>query len=49
MGTLASPRHVGMFIGHGLVVQAPATGDVVKVVTYESFVSDGLSEIRHIG
>ena len=48
-GTLASPRHVGMFIGHGLVVQAPATGDVVKVVTYESFVSEGLSELRHIG
>lgn len=48
-GTLATPRHVGMFIGQGLVVQAPATGDVVKVVTYESFVSDGLSVLRHIG
>ena len=49
MGTLASPRHVGLFIGRGLVVQAPATGDVVRVVTYESFVSEGLSELRHIG
>jgi peptidoglycan DL-endopeptidase CwlO len=48
-GTLAAPGHVGMFIGHGLVVQAPGTGDVVKVVTYASFVSDGLSELRHIG
>ncbi|MFI9332403.1 C40 family peptidase [Kitasatospora sp. NPDC052868] len=30
-GTAAVPEHVGMFIGGGLVVQAPKTGDVVKV------------------
>ena len=48
-GTLAAPGHVGMFIGHGLVVEAPKTGDVVKVVSYASFVSDGLAQIRHIG
>jgi cell wall-associated NlpC family hydrolase len=48
-GTLADPQHVGMFIGSGLVVEAPQTGDVVKVVTYESFVSAGLSGLRHIG
>jgi hypothetical protein len=38
-----------MFIGQGAVVEAPQTGDVVKVVTYESFVSGGLSGLRHIG
>jgi cell wall-associated NlpC family hydrolase len=48
-GTLADPQHVGMFIGNGLVVEAPQTGDVVKVITYESFVSAGLSGPRHIG
>ena len=48
-GTLASPGHVGMFIGHALIVEAPKTGDVVKVVSYASFVSDGLAQIRHIG
>jgi cell wall-associated NlpC family hydrolase len=47
-GTLANPQHVGMFIGQGVVVEAPQTGDVVKVVTYESFVSGGLSGLRHI-
>jgi peptidoglycan DL-endopeptidase CwlO len=47
-GTLSSPGHVGMFIGDGLVVEAPQTGDVVKVVTYSSFVSDGLAALRHI-
>jgi cell wall-associated NlpC family hydrolase len=47
-GTLASPGHVGMFIGHGLVVEAPHTGDVVKVVTYTSLSSAGVSALRHI-
>ncbi|MFI9274012.1 C40 family peptidase [Kitasatospora sp. NPDC052896] len=32
-GTAQAPNHVGMFIGQGLVVQAPHTGDVVKIST----------------
>ncbi|MEV4555757.1 C40 family peptidase [Kitasatospora sp. NPDC049285] len=32
-GTAEHPEHVGMFIGSGLVVQAPHTGDVVKIST----------------
>jgi cell wall-associated NlpC family hydrolase len=47
-GTLASPGHVAMFIGKGLVVEAPHTGDVVKVVTYTSLTSGGVSALRHI-
>jgi cell wall-associated NlpC family hydrolase len=47
-GTLASPGHVAMFIGRGLVVEAPHTGDVVKVVTYTSLTSAGVSALRHI-
>jgi cell wall-associated NlpC family hydrolase len=47
-GTLASPGHVAMFIGRGLVVEAPHTGDVVRVVTYASLTSGGLSALRHI-
>jgi len=47
-GTLASPGHVGMFIGRGLVVVAPHTGDVVKVVTYASLTSGGVSALRWI-
>lgn len=48
-GTLASPGHVGMYLGEGLVVHAPKTGDVVKVVTYASFTARGVSALRHIG
>ncbi|MEU9041425.1 MULTISPECIES: C40 family peptidase [unclassified Kitasatospora] len=31
------PEHVGMFIGQGLVVHAPKTGDVVKISTLDSW------------
>jgi cell wall-associated NlpC family hydrolase len=48
-GTLSNPQHVGMFIGDGLVVEAPEAGDVIRVVTYSSFVSGGLAGLRHIG
>jgi cell wall-associated NlpC family hydrolase len=48
-GSLASPGHVGMYIGNQLVVHAPRTGDVIKVVTLRSFASGGISAIRHVG
>jgi cell wall-associated NlpC family hydrolase len=31
LGTPRVPRHVGLYLGHGLVVAAPKTGDVVRV------------------
>jgi cell wall-associated NlpC family hydrolase len=31
------PEHVGMYMGNGLIVHAPRTGDVVKVVSFESW------------
>lgn len=30
-GSATRPEHVGMYIGHGLILQAPHTGDVVKI------------------
>ena len=47
-GSLASPGHLGMFIGEGLVIHAPHTGDVVKVVTFKSYTAKGISALRHI-
>lgn len=47
-GTTAAPGHVGMYIGARRVVEAPQTGDVVKVVSLSSYVSGGVSTIRHI-
>ncbi len=36
-GTAAAPDHVGMFIGHGLIINAPHTGDVVRIATLASW------------
>lgn len=47
-GNLASPGHVGMYIGEGLVVHAPKPGDAVRVVSYTSFTAGGVSTLRHI-
>ncbi|MBQ0906796.1 C40 family peptidase [Micromonospora sp. U21] len=43
-GTMANPRHVGMHIGQGLIIQAPRTGDVVKI----SRLSNWLGQIAAI-
>ncbi|MEU0629172.1 C40 family peptidase [Streptomyces sp. NPDC005989] len=36
-GTAKVPEHVGMFIGQGLIVHAPRTGDVVRITTLASW------------
>lgn len=48
-GTLVppNPQHVGMYIGHGYVVEAPDTGDVVKIVPVADFTP--IVGIRHLG
>lgn len=47
LGSRNRPRHVGMYIGEGLVVQAPKTGDVVKVTTLASW-KNQIAAIRRI-
>ncbi|MFD9323522.1 C40 family peptidase [Streptomyces sp. NPDC060053] len=39
-GTAAVPEHVGMLIGQGLILQAPKTGDVVKISTLADWRAD---------
>jgi cell wall-associated NlpC family hydrolase len=36
-GTMTAPRHVGMYLGQGLIIQAPKTGDVVKITKLGSW------------
>ncbi|MFE2639358.1 C40 family peptidase [Streptomyces scopuliridis] len=38
-GTAEVPEHVGMFIGQGLIIHAPHTGDVVRIATLASWKS----------
>jgi hypothetical protein len=48
-GSLASPGHVAIYIGAGLVVAAADVQVGIIVQTYSSLISGGLSGIRHIG
>ncbi|MEV7088035.1 C40 family peptidase [Streptomyces sp. NPDC093085] len=45
-GSAQVPEHVGMFIGQGLIVHAPHTGDVVRVATLASWKSRILAARR---
>jgi cell wall-associated NlpC family hydrolase len=46
-GSRADPGHVGMYLGSGLIVQAPKTGDVVKISKLSSWESQ-IAAIRRI-
>ncbi|MEV3871627.1 C40 family peptidase [Streptomyces sp. NPDC049906] len=45
-GTAARPEHVGMFIGQGLILHSPRTGDVVRIVTLADWRADVLAARR---
>ncbi|MGW2087530.1 C40 family peptidase [Streptomyces sp. NPDC001880] len=45
-GTAEVPEHVGMFIGDGLILHAPRTGDVVKISTLADWRPDVLAARR---
>ncbi len=45
-GTIAAPGHVGMYLGLGLVIHAPKTGDVIHVTNLSAFTHGGVSALR---
>ncbi|MER5490495.1 C40 family peptidase [Streptomyces sp. NPDC002490] len=45
-GTAARPEHVGMFIGQGLILHSPRTGDVVRIATLADWQPDVLAVRR---
>jgi len=46
-GTRDRPRHVGMYLGSGLIVQAPKTGDHVKISKLSAWINR-IAAIRRI-
>jgi cell wall-associated NlpC family hydrolase len=46
-GTMSDPGHVGLYIGSSLIVQAPHTGDVVKISPLSGWVRQ-IAAIRRI-
>lgn len=46
-GTRADPGHVGMYLGAGLIIQAPKTGDRVKISKLSAWINQ-IAAIRRI-
>ncbi|MEV4481827.1 C40 family peptidase [Micromonospora coxensis] len=46
-GSAARPGHVGLYLGQGLIVQAPHSGDVVKIIRLSRWVAQ-LAAVRRI-
>ncbi|MEV4199372.1 C40 family peptidase [Micromonospora globbae] len=46
-GTMSDPGHVGLYIGQGLLVQAPHAGDVVKISKVSAWANQ-IAKIRRI-
>ncbi|MFI5489242.1 C40 family peptidase [Micromonospora echinaurantiaca] len=46
-GSMSNPRHVGMYLGQGLIIHSPRTGDVVKIIRLEGW-RNQISSIRRI-
>jgi len=46
-GTMANPRHVGMYLGDGLIIHAPRTGDIVKITRLSNWLNQ-IAAIRRI-
>jgi cell wall-associated NlpC family hydrolase len=48
LGSKTNPRHVGMYLGSGLVVHAPKTGDVVKISRLQGYWLANVAAIRRV-
>jgi len=46
-GTMSDPGHVGLYIGQGLLIQAPHTGDVVKLTKVDAWANQ-IATIRRV-
>ena len=46
-GTISHPRHVGMYLGQGLIIQAPRTGGVVELSRWDTWLPQ-VAAIRRI-
>ncbi|MGW5666423.1 C40 family peptidase [Micromonospora sp. NPDC003776] len=46
-GNVTNPRHVGMYLGEGLIIQAPKTGDVVRISRLSGWINQ-IAAIRRI-
>ena len=47
-GTATAPGHVGMYIGSGLVIQAPQTGEEIEITPFSGYWESNIVAMRRI-
>ena len=47
-GTATAPGHVGMYIGSGLVIQAPQTGERIEITPFSGYWENNIVAMRRI-
>jgi len=47
-GTAEDPGHVGMYIGSGLVIQAPQTGEDIEITPFKGYWQHNVVAVRRV-
>jgi cell wall-associated NlpC family hydrolase len=47
-GTAEDPGHVGMYVGQGLVIQAPQTGEDIEITPFKGYWQQNVVAVRRI-
>jgi cell wall-associated NlpC family hydrolase len=47
-GTAEDPGHVGMYVGQGLVIQAPQTGEDIEVTPFKGYWQQNVVAVRRV-
>jgi cell wall-associated NlpC family hydrolase len=47
-GTAEDPGHVGMYVGQGLVIQGPQTGEDIEVTPFKGYWQQNVVAVRRV-
>jgi cell wall-associated NlpC family hydrolase len=47
-GTSEDPGHVGMYLGQGMVIQAPQTGEDIDITPFKSYWQQNVVAVRRV-
>jgi cell wall-associated NlpC family hydrolase len=47
-GTAEDPGHVGMYVGQGLAIQAPQTGEDIEVTPFKGYWQQNAVAVRRV-
>jgi cell wall-associated NlpC family hydrolase len=47
-GTAENPGHVGMYVGQGLVIQAPQTGEDIEITPFKGYWQQNVVAVRRV-